>query len=825
MVNKRLYILFFLLVCCFQLKAQEPKPIDIKGTDSVKKGLIEKLNQLGAAEAKRSAVKFKESKDAIQQERLLEEIKATTLKSKAFMKQVLDTAIVNEEVNKIKHWYQIAGDGIFTNKGTSNTFRNLSTTSKLLLELLKRVNHTKKQIDLQEKSLVNFRFKIDSLSSDPILYTFSSDTVATKEYLNKMRVIVYEIAPVDTALKTLITSIRKMQYKVDLLENQLIIKLEEIDVYQKKLSSASLNREFKNINDSVTYARPMQQILHFSLLKGELILAFYVANNVGKILSLFIFIAIATLFLTSLKRTLVAENLIQADFAGQLVFRYPLLSALVIVPSIFQFVFTDLPFILSAILWVVAAVSLSFIFHQYITKYWMTFWLIIVALFVLATADNLILQASRTERYLMIGLASVGFLYGLWVLSKGAKQELKEKLIVYFIIILVVFELGSIGANVFGRYNLAKSLLIAGYVNIVIGILFLWSIRLVNETLALATRVYTKQERKLFYINFKLVGEKIPYLFYFPLVIGWLILLGRNFYAFKLITDPLKNFFTVERTLGSYIFTVYDLLIFFVILAGAVFISKIVSFFASDKPHEHSSNKERKAGLGSWILLIRVLIISIGVLLALAAAGFPMEKITLVIGALGVGIGFGLQTIVNNLVSGLIIAFEKPVNVGDVVEVAGQSGTVKSIGFRSSIISKLDGADVVIPNGDLLNAHLVNWTLAGNRKQISITFSVAHGTDLASVKSLLSTLLDEDERILKNPNPSVVFQDFSTNGIEVKLFFWIRDLKEGSAIKSDIINDIDAIFKAHKIVIPLPQQVVHFYDEGKKKLRPKKDID
>jgi potassium efflux system protein len=817
MVNKRLYILLFLFVWPFQLKSQEPKPIDIKGTDSVKKGLIEKLNQLGAAEAKRSAVKFKESKDAIQQERLLEEIKSTTLKSKAFMKQVLDTTSVNTEVNKIKHWYQIAGDGIFTNKGTSNTFRNLSTTSKLLLELLKRVNHTKKQIDQQERSLVNFRFKIDSLSSDPILYTFSSDTVATKEYLNKMRVIVYEIAPVDTALKTIITNIRKMQYKVDLLENQLIIKLEEIDAYQKKLSSASLKREFNNINDSVTYARPIREILHFSFLKGELILAFYVANNVGKIASLFICIAIATVFLTSLKRTLAAENLIQADFAGQLVFRYPLLSALVIVPSIFQFVFTDPPFVLSAILWVVSAVSLSFIFHQFITKYWMTFWLIIVALFVLATADNLILQASRTERYLMIVLTTIGFLYGIWVLVKGAKQELKEKLILYFILILIIFELGSIGANVFGRYNLAKSLLIGGYVNIVIGILFLWSVRLVNETLTLATRVYTKQERKLFYINFKLVGEKIPYFFYFPLVIGWVILLGRNFYAFKLFTDPLKNFFTVERTIGSYVFTVYDLLIFFVILAGAVLISKIVSFFASDKPHEHSSNKERKAGLGSWILLIRVLIISLGVLLALAAAGFPMEKITLVIGALGVGIGFGLQTIVNNLVSGLIIAFEKPVNVGDVVEVAGQSGTVKSIGFRSSIISKLDGADVVIPNGDLLNAHLVNWTLAGNRKQISIAFSVAHGTDLEKVKSLLSALLDEDERILKNPGPSVVFQDFSINGIEVKLFFWIRDLKEGGAIKSDIINDIDSIFKTHKIIIPLPQQVVHFYDERKKK--------
>lgn len=823
MINKCALISLFLFIWFLPLMAQEPNPIAIKGNDSVKKSLIEKLNQLGAAEAKRSTLKFKESKDAIQQEHLLEQIKETTLKSKAFMKQVLDTTVENAELNKIKHWYLIAGDGIFTNKGTANTFRNLSTTSKLLLELLKRINHTKKQIDQQEKRLVNFRFKIDSLSSDSILYTFSSDTVATKEYLNKMRVIVYEIAPVDTALKTTITNIRKIQYKVDLLQNQLAIKLEEIDVYQKKLSAASLTREFKNINQKVTYARPINEILHFSLLKAELIFAFYVENNLGKIASLFIFIAIATVFLTSLKKTLADENLIQTDFVGQLVFRYPLLSALVIVPSIFQFIFTDPPFVLSSFLWIVSAVSLAFIFHKFISKYWMNFWLCMVALFILATADNLILQASRTERYLMIVLALAGLICGIWVLLKGAKKELKEKLILYFIFILVAFQFASIIANIFGRYNLSKSLLVGGYVNIIIGILFLWSVRLINEGLALATRVYTKQERKLFYINFNLVGEKIPSFFYLPLIIGWLILLGRNFYAFKLLTDPFKNFFIVERTLGSYVFTVYDLLIFFVILASAVLISKIVSFFAADKPHGHSANKERKAGLGSWILLIRVLIISLGVLLALAAAGFPMEKITLVIGALGVGIGFGLQTIVNNLVSGLIIAFEKPVNVGDVVEVAGQAGTVKSIGFRSSIISKFDGADVVIPNGDLLNAHLVNWTLAGNRKQISIAFSVAHGTNLTKVKSLLSALLDSDERILKNPNSAVAFQDFSTNGIEVKLFFWISDFKQGGIIKSDMINDIDAIFKQHHIIIPLPQQVVHLYDEGKKKTIAKKE--
>ena len=97
--------------------------------------------------------------------------------------------------------------------------------------------------------------------------------------------------------------------------------------------------------------------------------------------------------------------------------------------------------------------------------------------------------------------------------------------------------------------------------------------------------------------------------------------------------------------------------------------------------------------------------------LAFSAVGIPLQQITIVIGALGVGIGFGLQTLVNNLVSGLIIAFEKPVNVDDQIEIGGQSGKVKSIGFRSSVIATADGADLIMANGDLLNSPVINWTL------------------------------------------------------------------------------------------------------------------
>lgn len=107
------------------------------------------------------------------------------------------------------------------------------------------------------------------------------------------------------------------------------------------------------------------------------------------------------------------------------------------------------------------------------------------------------------------------------------------------------------------------------------------------------------------------------------------------------------------------------------------------------------------------MLLVRITIITVGVLLAFVSAGIPMDRFAIILGALSVGIGFGLQTLINNLVSGVIIAFEKPINVGDIVEITGQTGRMKSIGIRSSVVTTWDGADVIIPNGDLLNQHLL----------------------------------------------------------------------------------------------------------------------
>ncbi|TCD05596.1 mechanosensitive ion channel [Pedobacter frigidisoli] len=295
--------------------------------------------------------------------------------------------------------------------------------------------------------------------------------------------------------------------------------------------------------------------------------------------------------------------------------------------------------------------------------------------------------------------------------------------------------------------------------------------------------------------------------------------MGHNFPLFEYLSQPLISFLSRDRTIGNYTFSINSLFLFFAIMSISVIVSKVVSFFASDDHLMSNKDKEaKKQRLGSWVLLVRIFILSTGLFLAIAAAGIPMDRITIIIGALGVGIGFGLQTLVNNLVSGLIIAFEKPVNVGDIVDVDGQGGRMKSIGFRSSVITTWDGADLVMPNGDLLNSHLMNWTLAGNKKRASIVVGVAYNTDLEKCRQVLKDILDAEERILKSPPPIVQFEQFGTSSIDLKIYFWTKHMSENNATKSDLVISITNAFKEKNIIIPFPQQDIHILspEENKK---------
>ena len=206
-----------------------------------------------------------------------------------------------------------------------------------------------------------------------------------------------------------------------------------------------------------------------------------------------------------------------------------------------------------------------------------------------------------------------------------------------------------------------------------------------------------------------------------------------------------------------------------------------------------------------WVFLFLVLVTAMGMV------NIPIAHLAVVSGALAVGIGFGAQNIINNLISSWILMSEKPVRIGDFIEIDQHTGVVERIGNRSTRIRRIDGVHVLVPNSQMLERVVVNWTLVDRRFRSSVRVGVAYGSPVEQVKELMLAAGLAEKEVLADPPPVVIFEDFGDSALEFDLFFWC-DTSSGSelrAIRSGIRCNIDRLFREHGIAIAFPQQDVH----------------
>jgi small-conductance mechanosensitive channel len=207
--------------------------------------------------------------------------------------------------------------------------------------------------------------------------------------------------------------------------------------------------------------------------------------------------------------------------------------------------------------------------------------------------------------------------------------------------------------------------------------------------------------------------------------------------------------------------------------------------------------------------LVHYVIIFIGFLLAISALGFEISKITIMLSALGVGIGFGLQGIVNNFVSGLILLFERPVRVGDIVVMNGNWSEIKKIGLRSTVLGSFDQAEVIIPNADIVNNQVTNWTLSNRRRRIDIKVGVAYGSDVPLVLETLMACAKATPKVAETPEPQVLFLSFGESSLDFELKIFVSDVGISLDTISEIHQEIDRRFREAKIEIAFPQRDLH----------------
>jgi len=221
--------------------------------------------------------------------------------------------------------------------------------------------------------------------------------------------------------------------------------------------------------------------------------------------------------------------------------------------------------------------------------------------------------------------------------------------------------------------------------------------------------------------------------------------------------------------------------------------------------HKLSRGVQRSIGQ-----LIRYGIVFIGFLLTFMILGFDFTKITIILSALSVGIGFGLQGVVNNFICGLILLFERPLTEGDTIEIDTGRAYIRKIGLRATIVKTLDEADLIIPNADLIHNQVTNWTLTNRQIRLRTPVGVAYGSDVSLVVETIMTCAREHKEVVKSPVPEVLFMDFGDSSLDFELRVWIQDIDRKVQVRSELYHEIERKFRELNIVIPFPQRDVHF---------------
>ncbi|GAA5074096.1 mechanosensitive ion channel domain-containing protein [Lysobacter panacisoli] len=434
-------------------------------------------------------------------------------------------------------------------------------------------------------------------------------------------------------------------------------------------------------------------------------------------------------------------------------------------------------------------------------------------LYLLERLAFLILANSFLYRLYYLGLTTLALLLMLWLLwrSRHAPQAgftgKMGKAVHVAAWVSVILLATSLVSNVIGNVSLAEMLtagvIDSGYLALVLyaGVtVFVALLRLMLAGRGVA--------------RFRLAREHAPpvallviRLLTLVAMAGWVVFAANRFRIFRPLYAFFSSILTHTFQFGEITISLGHVLVFAVSVLIAFWAAKTVRFLLQE---EVLTRMSLPRGVGNSVAsLTYYALLLLGVVVALSAAGFKISQLAFVFGALGVGIGFGLQTVVNNFVSGLILMFERPIQPGDVVEITGTSGRVREIGMRATTIKTFDGADVVVPNGTLLSEKLINWTLLDRNRRLDINLGVAYGSDPLKVIELLKVAIKQTPGVSSDPAPAVLFMGLGASSLDFGLRVWTYDYDNSVNVRSDLVTRIYTALVEAGVEIPYPQQDLH----------------
>ena len=545
-------------------------------------------------------------------------------------------------------------------------------------------------------------------------------------------------------------------------------------------------------------------------------ISFIKANSESLNLYFTLIIILIGLFFFLKKKILQAdlpENHPNRDISSEIIIKHKTASIIFFALFIGYFFFKGMPKLFENIIVLLLLFSSSFVVRTQIKEKFQILYFFIITFYLIDAIKNFLWLPTNFYRFYLLIEASL-IAIAVYLLTqrlrqiKSSNKVLIDQLLHKITKGLYIFTFVSFTAIILGYTNLAELILKISSNIGAIAIIFYCLFLILQGALIIIIYNRFRKRPDLNAFQKKTFETKImKFTIFLVLFLGFLIFL-RMVDLLKPVTEYFQAILTEPYKIGDITITIGAILSFVLILAISFLLTGFVTFLIDDGDGILKFLQLPKGIPSAISIVVRYFILAFGFIFALSSLGMDLSKFNLLAGAMGIGIGFGLQTIISNFISGLILVFERPILQGDTVEVDNLIGVVNKIGVRSSSIKTFDGAEVIVPNYNLMSNNLINWTLSDNTSRLEILIGASYDTDPNQVLELLTEAALSVEHVLKYPKPNALFIEFGDNSLNFALHFWTHYEKRLIA-KSDVSIAVYNIFKKHNISIPFPQQDVY----------------
>jgi len=494
------------------------------------------------------------------------------------------------------------------------------------------------------------------------------------------------------------------------------------------------------------------------------------------------------------------------------ILNYPLSATLLIFGIMMTFFYGDAPAAFKSIVKIVLLIPLVRIMVKIINPTMIKPLIIFTILFVLNQIKVAASSATSIERILLFVLTIISVFGAIWLvknkqLSADLYTEDQKKYVFLARKAALILFVISLLANILGFVKLGI-VLVNGVYDTFFATAILFAGTIIMHAIILVF-LKTKFALKFRFVKYKaeIVKNTFEKIIGLTVKIIWIVVVLNAFNIYVPVRSFIETLLNTGIGFGSFSISLMDIFLF----VGTVWVSYLISkFFKFILEEDILPRLSLPRGVpGTISTLTKYFVLSLGLIIAVSSVGLDLSKFAILIGALGVGIGFGLQDLVNNVISGLILIFERPIQIGDVVNFNQIEGRVTNIGIRSSRIKTWQGSEIIVPNGHLVSNDVINWTFSDKMRRIEVKVGLEYGCDVNQVKQLLLSCAKSDDRILSSPDPIVIFRDFGDSSLDFELRCWTKDFDLWFTISSELRFKINQIFTENGITIPFPQRDIH----------------